>query len=89
MSSYAVARLDLHASVLSTCKIDANVAAGCMGRVVDFCAAGDKSEDAGLTEYELPYGMTPDEALQDFFSIILNNSRFLYVLTHAMENSRN
>ena len=30
MSSYAVARLKLHASVLSTCKVDADIPAGCM-----------------------------------------------------------
>lgn len=69
MSSSAMVRLKLGASVLSTCKIDKDIPAGCMGNVVGFRAAGDKSEDAGLVNYELPYGMTLEQALQDWSSV--------------------
>ena len=50
-----------------------------MGKVVGFRAANDKTEDAGLTKYELPYGMTSEEAMHDWSSVS-DNRCFPYVV---------
>lgn len=69
-------------SVVSTCKIADDVPTGSMGipkfKIVGFRAANEKSADSGMSKYEVPFGLSPQQTLQDWTDISTDR-RFPYV----------
>ena len=71
MSTPDVVRLKEGAAVLTTGRVE-GIPAGIMGKVIGFRSAEDKAEDGTLSQHELPWGMSKQQALLDWDAIALD-----------------